>query len=256
MTMTFSLQENLDFSNIETRSEHSLSPEIPIDDVHIFSEKIEIPKFANVTSRPRLTELLEKNFEQFSATIITGRAGTGKTALASEFSRKYERVAWYSVAGSDCDWKVFSSYFQAGFKDSRLTIKGGENIEINESVIVQYLENLFSRLNVTGTKKPLLIVLDDLHHIYDCAWFADFFNHLLGFLTPDTHLLLLARSQPPVPLWRLRSKQILGVVDEKLLALTCDETIEIFALNKMSARAARKFHRENFGRMSKLSFAK
>ena len=100
------------------------------------------------------------------------------------------------------------------------------------------------------------MVLDDIHHIFDCEWFTDFFNTLLYSLTPDTHLLMLSRSQPPLPLWRLRSKQVLGVVDEKLLALTRQETEELLADYGLSKEETEKFYKESFGRISKLKLAR
>ena len=255
MTMTFSLQENFDLTGAENRFEIT-PPEIQIEDVHIFAEKLQIQKFQNLIERPRLENLLEKNTEQFGATLVTGRAGTGKTALASVFAQKYEQVAWYSVDAADCDWKVFCSHLQASFNESRLVLKNKENFTATETEIAQFLENLFSRLNIIGTRKPLLMVLDDIHHIFDCEWFTDFFNTLLYSLTPDTHLLMLSRSQPPLPLWRLRSKQVLGVVNEKLLALTRQETEELLADYGLSKEETEKFYKESFGRISKLKLAR
>lgn len=252
MTMTFSLHENIDFAGIETRVESNFSPKIHFEDIHICSAKLKIPATVNLTERLRLYKLLEKDSEQFGATLVTGRAGTGKTALASGFAKKYERVAWYSIDAADYDWKIFSSYLCASFNESRLNLECNEDFNLLETEVAVYVENLFSRLNVIGKKKPLLIVLDDIHHVFDCSWFNSFFSTLLHSLTPNTHLLMLSRSQPPVPLWRLRSKQILGVIDEKLLDLTLEETRDLFYKNGLSKKAAEKFHKESSGRISKI----
>lgn len=256
MTMTFSLQESFDITGVENRIEIASPTAVHFENFHIFTEKFQIPKLENLIARPRLENLLKKNSEQFGATLITGRAGTGKTALASAFAHQYEQVAWYSVDGADCDWKIFSNYLQGSFKESRLFVKNNENFNATKSEIAQFIESLFSRLNIIGTKKPLLIVLDDIHHIFDCDWFNDFFNTILYSLTPETHLLMLSRSQPPLPLWRLRSKQVLGVVDEKLLTLTLEETKELSARHGFSKREAEKLFKESSGRISKLNFDK
>ncbi len=256
MTMTFSLHENLDFSGAESRNEITSAPGIHFEDIHIFAEKIQVRKFENLFERSRLIKLLKKNSEQFGATLVTGRAGTGKTALVSDFAKKYEQIAWYSIGASDCDWKVFSAYLQASFMETRLILNNNENCNATETEIARFIESLFSRLNIIGKKKPLLIVLDDIHHIFDCDWFNSFFNNLIYSLTPDTHLLMLSRSEPSLPLWRLRSKQVLGVVDEKLLALTCEETEDLYYQHGFSKDEAQKFYRESFGRISKLKFEK
>lgn len=256
MTMTFSLQESFELNSTESRIDIASSTAFPFENFHIFTEKYQIPSFENLIERPRLDNLLKKNSEQFGATLVMGRAGTGKTALATEFARQYEQVAWYSVDGADCDWKIFSGYLQASFQEPRLFVKTNENFNVTKSEIAQFIESLFSRLNIIGTKKPLLIVLDDIHHIFDCDWFNDFFNTILYSLTAETHLLMLSRSQPPLPLWRLRSKQVLGVIDEKLLALTLEETKELSARYGFSKREAEMLYEESSGRISKLNFEK
>ncbi|MCA1626179.1 MAG: hypothetical protein LC778_20780 [Acidobacteria bacterium] len=254
--MNFSLHENLDFNGAENRIEFTSAPEIHFEDIHIFAEKLQIPECEDFLERPRLIKLLEKNSEHFGATFITGRAGTGKTALVSDFAKRYEQVAWYSIGASDCDWKVFSAYLHAGFNESRLNLKKNENCNATKTEIAWFVESLFSRLSIIGKKKPLLIVLDDIHHIFDCDWFNNFFNTLIYSLTPDTHLLMLSRSEPPLPLWRLRSKQVLGVIDEKLLALTCEETKDLYHKHGLSKDKAQRFYKKSFGRIPKLKFEK
>ncbi len=95
-------------------------------------------------------------------------------------------------------------------------------------------------------------MLDDIHNVFDADWFAEFFTTLLYSLTPDIHLLMLTRSNPPLPLWRLRSKQVLGVVDEKLLAFNPQETRKLFKKYGLSEEQSLSAHRKSFGRISRL----
>jgi len=97
-----------------------------------------------------------------------------------------------------------------------------------------------------------LIVLDDVHNIFDADWFAEFFVSLLYSLTPEMHLVLLSRTKPPQPLWRVRSKQVLGVIDEKLLAFNLDETNEFFKKCGVSQKQSAAAHKKSFGRISRL----
>jgi ATP/maltotriose-dependent transcriptional regulator MalT len=69
--------------------------------------------------------------------------------------------------------------------------------------------------------------LDDLHLVYDTSWLAQFFAGLIPILPREVHLLICARSLPPGTLWRVRSKQVLTVVDENALAFTLDEAREL-----------------------------
>jgi ATP/maltotriose-dependent transcriptional regulator MalT len=99
--------------------------------------------------------------------------------------------------------------------------------------------------------RPLL-VLDGIQHLFDADWFSGFFNILQPSLSETADVLLLCRSKPPNPLWRLRSKQQLDVIDEKTLAFDRDETILLLKQVGHSHAEAARIHAETFGRVSKL----
>jgi len=86
-----------------------------------------------------------------------------------------------------------------------------------------------------------LMIIEDLHLIYDSDWVVPFFRLLLPLLPAEVHLLITCRSLPPAGLWRLRSKQMLRVLDEEELAFTLDEAVALFqtyGLNEQHARVA------------------
>jgi ATP/maltotriose-dependent transcriptional regulator MalT len=122
----------------------------------------------------------------------------------------------------------------------------------DEAENLSVTESLAARFAAVETEKPLLVVLDDLHSVYDSDWFGEFFNALLSLPTPNVQVLMLARSAPSFPLWRMRSKHTLDVVDEKLLAFTVPETIELFRNYQLSENAARVAHKRAYGRIAKL----
>jgi ATP/maltotriose-dependent transcriptional regulator MalT len=99
---------------------------------------------------------------------------------------------------------------------------------------------------------PLLIVLEDLHLIYDAEWVVPFFARLLPLLPRDVHLLITCRSMPPAPLWRMRSKQTLCVVEESSLAFTIDEAKELYRSYGLTASEALISFEETRGRASLL----
>lgn len=223
--------------------------------VKMLAEKISLPVLEAQVERQRLFTHLEQSLTQFSSTLITGRVGTGKTALALDFAKqKNDAVAWYKIETSDSDWKVFLGYLTQSlqkFQIDDLSAKQNENFfaEIENLPVTDALAVLFSTVEA---EKPLLVVLDDLHSVYDTEWFAEFFNALLSLPTSNVRLLMLARSAPPFPLWRLRSKHVLDVVDEKLLAFTAPETIEFFQSYGLSEKAARASHKSAYGKVAKL----
>src|SRR5438876_7203576 len=220
MAMTFSLHESIqpnaafDYPEIVS----AYGDEEPVkDEFHILREKLKTPSNNGVIDRPRIDTILDNSLAQFPATLICGRAGTGKTAIAAGFAAGRKNVFWYSVESTDVEWPIFSRYFSAALSGKVF----GEHQEIDlhaaEDTIAQrevarFLVNRFSNAYAGPSAGPALIVLDDIHHLFDAPWFDDFFNLLLYSLPPDTHLLLICRSKPPGPLWRLRSKPMLNVL--------------------------------------------
>jgi ATP/maltotriose-dependent transcriptional regulator MalT len=118
--------------------------------------------------------------------------------------------------------------------------------------VAKFLENLFLRVERRVAEEPILVVLDNIHHIFDAKWFSDFFTQLLFSLSPKVHLLFLCRSKPPLPLSRLRSKQVLNVIDEKLIAFNQEETEQFCRFYRYPKAYAWKIYRDSFGRVSKM----
>ncbi len=252
MTMTLSFRENFEFTESADRFEPRNIVE-PKMDIHLFADKLEIPKLQNYIYRPRLNDLLAKSSKQFGATLICGRAGTGKSALAADFAARYKNVGWYSVEAPDADWNTFSNYLNAAVFGTRENSCASETVsEYSEAEIARFLGAFLFKIGKEYRRKRLLLVLDDIHHIFDAPWFDLFFTALLNPALPNVHLLMLSRSKPSYPLWRMRSKQVLNYIDEKLLALNLEETVELFKKFDLSKEKAEKAHRESFGRISKL----
>ena len=86
--------------------------------------------------------------------------------------------------------------------------------------------------------EPFVLVIDDLHLIYGANWVTPFFYRLLLLLPAEIHMLIVGRGLPPAPMWRLRSKQRLLVIDEHMLAFTQTEAEELFSGYGLGAEEA------------------
>jgi ATP/maltotriose-dependent transcriptional regulator MalT len=249
MAMTLSFHENLDYAeaaqSFEIGTYASSDRSRSGERIHLFADKMRIPKFTDHISRPRLIELLRKSSAQIGSTLVTGRAETGKSALAAEFAEDYDRVAWYQIDAAETDWNLFARYFTEIFDEDF------EELKQASSEIIVFVEKLFERVRAKSDE-PLLIVLDDIHNIFDAEWFSEFFVSLLYTLSPSQHLVLLSRTKPSQPLWRVRSKQVLGMIDEKLLAFNADETAEFCEQHGLDKDKAAKAHKKSYGRISRL----
>ena len=224
---------------------------------HFIHEKIAIPTACPRTSRWRLLTLLADHVASANATIVNGRAGTGKTALAADFARHAGRaVAWYKVDAADNNLSVFCEYLAAAIALQRPFLSAERLLKIAGTVDDDRAELLAEELVfqlAEQKSEPLLIVIEDLHLVYDAEWVVPFFSRSLPLLPPDVHVLITCRSLPPAPLWRLRSKQMLRVVDESELAFTLDETIALFASYGLGEEHARVAWRETSNRAGCIS---
>lgn len=224
----------------------------------LIRSKTSVPSESPLVSRHRLLEMLQESLDCCSSTIITGRAGTGKTILAADFARYCgRRVAWYKVDAPDADLWIFLDYFMKSLMRARPEFGGQafmraiwSSPRVNLSILAEAFVDALQQQN-----EPLLIVIDDLHLIYDADWVVPFLHRLLPLLPAEVHLLILGRSLPPAPLWRLRSKQRLCVIDEPLLAFSSEEAIKLFANYRLSMQQAASSLAQTRGRAAALHTA-
>jgi LuxR family transcriptional regulator, maltose regulon positive regulatory protein len=224
--------------------------------MQLIRSKIERPNFVPHLVRERLVGALEQSSLSCLSTLVIGRAGTGKSVAALDLADRSERrVGWYTVDASDTDFRQFARYLVASLDVGRRASSWSllpwfdttPAEEIAPFVAECILIDLFEWL-----KEPLLVVFEDLHLVYDEPWFGPFITRFLPMLPLNVHVLVTARGLPPAPLWRLRSKQALSVVDEDALAFTEAEAVQLFERYGLGEDVARVAVRTTRGRASQL----
>src|SRR5688572_4490461 len=211
--------------------------------VELITEKICEPAPPPRVSRARLLRMLEQSMAAGTSTIISGRAGTGKTSLAVDFARKCGRpVAWYKVDAPDADPRLFFQYLVASIREQRPGFGAGSLmplVAIADLDHIAWLTEAFVYELAEGEGAgPLLLVIEDVHLVSDSEWLEPFFGRLLPLLPANVHVLITSRSLPPAPLWRMRSKQSLVVIDEETLAFTRLEVVALFESYGLSSQQA------------------
>jgi LuxR family maltose regulon positive regulatory protein len=223
--------------------------------VQVIPEKITPPAELPRVSRERLLRTLGESLEGCNSTIVAGRAGTGKTMLATDFARRSgRRVAWYKLDAPDSELSVFLRHLCAslakarpGFGAKTLERLGADASADDVPLAVEYLV-----YELLESSEPVLVVIDDLHLVYDAEWVVPFFRRWLPLLPREAHVMLLGRSLPPTPLWRMRSKQTLCVLEEETLAFTPEEARALYASYGLPCAGADAALRETRGRAATL----
>jgi LuxR family maltose regulon positive regulatory protein len=231
MTFTRGLKSQMNSPN----SQFDLTMQLIID-------KITRPSQLPGLVRPRLLGMLQNSLESCTCTVISGRAGTGKTSLAADFAQSSDRpVAWYKVDAPDGELAVFFDYLAATIRQQRPSFneeairslaagaKPGDMTLFSEQFVFELIED---------DSNPLLIVIEDLHLVCDTEWLVPFLERFLPLAPREVHILLTSRTLPPAPLWRMRSKQTLNVIDESSLAFTREEAVALFETYGLSRQHA------------------
>jgi LuxR family transcriptional regulator, maltose regulon positive regulatory protein len=206
--------------------------------LHLLTTKLSVPPArSNIVARPRLTHLLQAAIRG-PLTVIAAPAGWGKTTLLhawhAEASRGGWSLAWVSVDGGDNDPLRFWTYvltalntLHPGVGQTPLALLCASSPPPIEDVLTP----LLNALNQLPTETVL--VLDDFHHI-EAQPIHYAFSYLVEHLPPKLHLILASRSDPLLPLARLRVQGALIELRALDLRFTFEEStaflIEVMGL--------------------------
>ena len=199
----------------------------------LLSTKFYIPRIrSTLVPRRRLIECLNTSLRG-KVTLLSAPAGFGKTTLVSEWVQHLGRpVAWLSLDKNDNDLTRFLTYLIAALQ--RIAEDIGIDIQaaLGESQSPKY-EILLTRLvnEIDAIPEKFILILDDYHLIE-----AETVNNALSFLIEhqpaSMHLVISGRSDPLLPISRLRVRGELGEIRARDLRFT-EEEAAIFLKNLM-----------------------
>lgn len=174
----------------------------------LLTTKFTIPPvyLKNIILRERLHKKLDEGLN-YSCILIAAPSGYGKTTLVSEWIRQTEMSAtWLSLDERDNDPVRFWRYTLTALStlrkqeiDQMLSewLKSQSFLNNNEDIITPLI-NTFTTL-----EEDIVLVLDEYDVITNPVIHKEV-SFLLEHLPPRMHVILITRSDPPLPLARLR----------------------------------------------------
>ncbi len=171
-------------------------------------------------ARPRLVGALGEGL-----VLVCAPAGFGKTALLADWLRAGAwPVAWLSLDAGDSDPVRFWRHVVAALDRARPGI-GERVVPLLGSPPASFeglVTALINELAVLPGDNEMVLVLDD-YHLVNARQVHTSLAFLLEHLPPGLHLVLASRSDPPLPLARLRAGGQLAELRTDDLRFTAEE---------------------------------
>ncbi|HEX6581359.1 MAG TPA: LuxR C-terminal-related transcriptional regulator [Actinomycetota bacterium] len=175
-------------------------------------------------ARPRLLKSLDEAIDR-GLTLVCTPAGFGKTTLLADWADRVKRpVAWLSLDPDDSDPVRFWRYVAAALERSGVRV--GERVRSlleaprgvsSEGVVTALLNEL------EASPDEVTLVFDD-YHVIESRPVHDGMTFLVSHLPPQLHVLMATRSDPPLPLPRLRARGQIAELRAADLRFTPEES--------------------------------
>jgi LuxR family maltose regulon positive regulatory protein len=195
--------------------------------VPLLKTKLYIPSAPSKrVGRNRLITLLEEYVARV-LTLVSAPAGYGKTTLLAEWATFTQLpVAWVSLDISDNDPNRFFTYIAEAI-NSVYPGSGDHALELLRSPMPIPVTTVVSALlsDLCEVSEPFVLVLDD-YHIITSHTVHNAIAYMLDHMPPVTHLVISTRTDPPLSLAWLRSRQQLAEIRTSHLRFYLDETTE------------------------------
>jgi LuxR family maltose regulon positive regulatory protein len=170
-----------------------------------------------VVARPRLSERLARTREA-RLTLVSAPPGFGKTTVLTQWLTDAPlSVAWLSLDKRDNDTALFWSYLVAALQ---AVAPGLAEDPIPPLPPEAAWAMLLNKLNVVPN--DVVLVLDD-YHVIQSPEIHDLIAFFVEHLPPQIHLVIATRTDPALPLARLRARGELVEIRATDLRFTLDE---------------------------------
>jgi LuxR family transcriptional regulator, maltose regulon positive regulatory protein len=168
-----------------------------------------LPGRARTSSRARVCAKPSTGARDAPLTLVSAPAGFGKTTLLAEWLEERseeEAVAWVSLEGSDNDPARFLAYLVGALREVEGGIGEGVLASLNspEPPLVEAVVGVLVN-DLAEAGRELTVALDDYHEIHSES-VHEAVSLLLEHLPENVRLVIASRTDPPLPLPRLRAR--------------------------------------------------
>ena len=195
----------------------------------LLETKFHVPKRRrSLVPRPRLSERLRTGTDS-ALTLVSAPAGFGKTTLLAEWLAAEpadgRAAAWLSLDQRDNDPASFWSYVIAALQAATPAV--GATAEALVASAQSSMEAILATLlnDLSGIPQQVVLVLDD-YHVIESNDVHEGMAYLVAHLPPQVRVVIASRSDPPLPLARLRAGGELVEIRAADLRFTPDEAAD------------------------------
>jgi LuxR family maltose regulon positive regulatory protein len=186
-----------------------------------------------IVDRPRLGDKLAV-VDAPPVLLVSAPAGFGKSTLLARSLLAHSAaggpaVAWLSLDAGDSDPSSYWAYVLAALRTAAPEVGDAARALLEASGSVSITAVLTSLLNDLATlDRDVVLVLDDYHVVHDPE-IHEAMTFLVEHLPPPLRLVIATRSDPPLPLARLRARGRLAELRAADLRFTEEEAAAYFA---------------------------
>lgn len=194
--------------------------------VVISQAKISKPRQIGFIPRQRLCNQLDQSL-QYPVIWISGPAGSGKTALVSNYlDKRNSGYIWYHIDHGDSDIATFFHYMSLAVHQSCPNRKEIDLPSFSQEYLfdipaftTRYFEAVYLALN-----QPFCIVLDNYNDVQSSALIHDVLRIGFSVIPKKITMIIISRTDPVPALTRMLAHNQMAVLSWKDLRLSNNET--------------------------------